>query len=210
MKRLVVVGAGGHGREILDIVAAINAQRPAFDVVGVVDANDDPHGLLAKRGVGVVGEDVFGEDDMSYVPAIGDPNVRRAVAARAEGRGARPATVVHPTAILGPDLVAGEGLVVFPGVVVSTNIRIGRHVHVNVASTISHDCVLGDFVTLSPGCHVSGTVTLGDDVTLGVGAVVRQGITIGAGTFVGAGAVVVKDLPPGITAVGVPARPLAR
>jgi acetyltransferase-like isoleucine patch superfamily enzyme len=92
----------------------------------------------------------------------------------------------------------------------TTNIVAGRHFHVNTNATVSHDCRIGDYVTLSPGCHLSGDVHLDDFVYLGTGAVVIPGVRIGARTMVGAGGVVTRDLPGNVTAVGVPARALTR
>lgn len=206
---VVVIGAGGHGRELLDIVEAANRVAPTFELLGVVDDRGDEDELLARRGTTLLGGlDVLAELEGSFAVGVGDPEVRRALHDRATAAGLLPATLVHPTAVLGSDLRLGPGFVGAAQAQVTTNVVTGRHVHLNIAATVSHDCVLGDYVTLSPGCHVSGNCRLGDGVTLGVGAVVRQGITIGEGVFVGAGAVVVDDLPPGTTAVGVPARPL--
>lgn len=208
---LVVIGAGGHGREMLDVVEAVNRTAPTFDLLGVVDDRGDEHGLLARRNVKVLGGlDLLPTLAACYVIGLGDPEARRQVDEQATAAGLVPATLVHPTAVLGSDLRLGPGFVAAAHAQVTTNVVTGRHVQLNVGATLSHDCMLGDYVTLSPGCHVSGNVRLGDGVTLGVGAVVRQGITIGEDTFVGAGAVVVDDLPAGTTAVGVPAKPVGR
>jgi sugar O-acyltransferase (sialic acid O-acetyltransferase NeuD family) len=99
----------------------------------------------------------------------------------------------------------GEGCVVTAGAVLTSQIRLGRHVHVNVNSTVSHDCVLGDFATLAPGVHLAGGVQLGEGCDVGVGAAVLPRCSIGAWSIVGGGAVVTRDLPADVTAVGVPA-----
>lgn len=203
MTELLVVGAGGHGRELVAIAFAMGR----YEIVGVVSEAGDPDGLVAALGLQLFdSNERLVWHDGAYALGVGDPVVRRRLDGLAH-QDARPAELVHPTAVIGPATSLGPGFVAFPYVAISTNVAAGRHVHVNVGSTISHDCVVGDFVTLSPGCHVSGNVRLEDDVTLGVGAVVRQGVTIGRGSFVGAGAVVVSDLPPGVVAFGVPARP---
>jgi acetyltransferase-like isoleucine patch superfamily enzyme len=89
----------------------------------------------------------------------------------------------------------------------TTNIVAGRHLHVNLNATVGHDCVIGDFVTLAPGVSISGHVTIGDGVEFGTGAVVLPGVTIGDGAMVGAGAVVTRDVEPGVTVIGMPAKP---
>ncbi|MDP8992210.1 MAG: acetyltransferase [Actinomycetota bacterium] len=211
MTRLVVIGAGGHGREVCDIVDAVNRAGSALELVGVVDERGDEQGLLIRRGITMLGgNEVLRSLDASYLIGVGSAEARRAVDELASAAGLEPTSLVHPTAVLGSEVSIGPGFIAFPYAVVTTNVAMGRHVHLNVGATVSHDCTLGDYVTLSPGSHVSGNVRLGDGVTLGVGAVARQGVTVGDGTLVGAGGVVVDDLPPGLTAVGVPARPIRR
>lgn len=208
---LVIVGSGGHGREIAGIVQVLCEGNSEYELLGVVAQAADDDDLLTARGIRHLGgNEVLSRHVGEYVVGVGDPEVRRSIDRTYSTSTCVPAVIVDPTAWIGADLEPGPGFVAFPGVVVTTNVYVGRHVHLNAGSTVSHDCVLGDYVTLSPGCHVSGNVTLEEGVTLGIGAVVRQGVTIGAATFVGAGAVVVSDLPPGITAVGVPARPIER
>lgn len=201
------MGAGGHGRELLDVIEATNAfGTTEFEVLGVLDDGDVDHDLLAVRGIEFLGPvDRLVELGVAYLVGIGSGDARRAVDLRA-GSLASPA-VRHPAATTGSEIRTGPGSVVAAGARLTTNIRLGRHTHVGVNSTIGHDAVLGDYVTVLPGATVSGNVTLEDEVTVGTGAAIIQGVTIGAGTFVGAGAVVIDDLPPAVTAVGVPARP---
>ncbi len=205
---LVIVGAGGHGRELLDVVEATNETGATdFDVVGVLDDGDVDGDLLAARGLRHLGPvDRLRELGIPYLIGIGSGAARRAIDEMAGDLA--PPSVRHPAATLGSQIRTGPGSVVAAGARLTTNIRLGRHTHVGVNSTVGHDAVLGDYVTVLPGATVSGTVRLEDGVTIGTGAAIIQGVTIGAGTFVGAGAVVIDDLPPAVTAVGVPARPL--
>ncbi|WP_239308374.1 acetyltransferase [Frankia sp. Cj3] len=205
---LVVVGAGGHGRELMDVVEAVNAVRPTYELLGVVDDGQPDLNQLFRREVRHLGPvRLLAEIDAEYVVGIGAPAIRRAVDSMATAWGRQAATLVHPRAVIGRDVLLGSGNVVCALASITTNVRTGRHVHLNIAATVAHDCRLGDYVTLSPGAHVSGTVTLEDDVTIGTGAMVIQGLTIGTGTTVGAGAAVIRSLPAGVVAVGVPARP---
>lgn len=213
-RALVIVGAGGQGREALDTVEALNAAAPApvWRFLGFVADDDRTADLLAARGASVLGPVARladGDLDADVVIAVGDSAVRRRVDEVARSAGRRAATLVHPATRLGSRVVLGEGAYVGPGAVLTTNVAVGRHSIVNVAATLSHDVVVGDFATVGPGSHLAGNVRVGDGVDLGVGVVARPGATIGARTVVGAGSVVIGDLPPDVVAYGVPARPAA-
>jgi sugar O-acyltransferase (sialic acid O-acetyltransferase NeuD family) len=208
VKALVVVGGGGHGRELLDVVEAVNAVRPQFDLLGVLDDGTPDLEVLAACGVRHLGPvRLLAELDAQYVLGIGSPDARRVIDLAATEWGRVPATLVHPSAVVGRRVTLGPGTVVCGLASITTNVRTGRHVHLNIAATVAHDCRLGDYVTLAPGARLSGAVTAEERSTIGTGAVVIQGCAIGAGTVVGAGAVVVRDLPADVVAVGVPARP---
>jgi sugar O-acyltransferase (sialic acid O-acetyltransferase NeuD family) len=198
---LVIVGAGGFGREVYDV---------ALDSGVVVDgfvADFDEH--FAE--VAALGSVVLGSVDMvagrSFVIGVGSPSARKKLDERALGAGALAAPALrHPTATVGRATTIGDGSVVCAHAAITTNNRLGRHVHVNLHASIGHDCVIGDYVTLAPGARVSGHCHLGEGVELGTNAAVIPGITIGEGAVLGAGAVATKDVPPGVVAVGVPAR----
>lgn len=209
---LVIVGAGGHAREIHDIALAIDAAAPAWTVRGfAVDAAYLPAAPVHGLPVFGLAELAAAHADAWVVVAIGDPAARARVAAQVDALGARRlATLVHPHASVGPRAVLGEGCVVFPGAVLTSDLVLGRHVHVNTAATVSHDCRLADFATLAPRACCCGGVVLGTGVDVGAGAVLIPRVTVGAHAVVGAGATVIRDVPPSTTVVGVPARPLPR
>jgi sugar O-acyltransferase (sialic acid O-acetyltransferase NeuD family) len=206
---VVIVGAGGFGREVLDVIEAADAVSPRFRLVGFVDDNAGHRQILAERGAELL--DGFHDPravGASYVVAVGDPGIRRKLVRSAEEAGLVPFQVWHPTAVAGAVNTIGEGMVACAHVSMTTNITLGRHVHLNLNSTVGHDCVFGDFVTVNPGANISGSVELGHGVTVGTGAVIIQGVKVGDGTIVGAGSTVTRDLPANVVAVGAPARPV--
>lgn len=207
----MIIGAGGHGREVLDVVEAINAVEPTYNVIGFLADRDGAHEPLTRRAAKILGPISHLDSlDADYVVAIGNPVARAAIDRQCMLKGLRSPVLIHPAASVGSDVHMGPGSVVMAGGRITTNLVAGRSLQVNVNATISHDARIGDYVTISPGCHISGNVELGDGVYLGTGCVVIPGVRIGANTLVGAGAVVIRDLPSDVTAVGVPAKPLPR
>ncbi len=205
---LVIVGAGGHGRELLDTIRAINAVEPTWNVLGFVDDAPDHLDRLDRLGATVLGDVAWVEHSLhAWVLGIGTSSVRRALALRLTASGSQPRRFVHPGAHVGSDVRLGDGVVVFDRSTITTNVEIGAHTHLNIGCTVQHDSVVGDFVQMSPGVLVNGDCIIGSDVFLGTGAVVTRGCTVGAGARIGAGAVVLDDVAPGATVVGAPARP---
>jgi sugar O-acyltransferase (sialic acid O-acetyltransferase NeuD family) len=206
--RLVVVGAGGFGRETLDVAEAMNREVARWDIIGVVD--DAPSDLnlerLATRGVTYLGglEDV--PAGVVVAIGVGSPSARRRLHEAIAAHGFDFATLIHPTAVLGSELRLNSGSVICAGVSVGTNVSLGRLTHLNPHAVIGHDTILGDHVSVNPNATVSGDCIIGDEVLIGAGAVVLNQLEVGARAVVGGAACVVGDVPPGVTVSGVPAR----
>jgi sugar O-acyltransferase (sialic acid O-acetyltransferase NeuD family) len=213
-REIVIIGCGGHGREIFGIVQAVNAASttgPLWTVVGFVD--DKPSTANRERvdrlGVPVLGPlEWLGEApaDTHIVIGVGNPATRRAIDGRIREYGLPMASVLHPLATIGYDTVAGEGLVAFAGARVTTNVTFGRHVHLNQNCTIGHDCVIEDYVSVYPLAAVSGDCHLEIGALIGASAAVLQGLRIGAEAVVGAAACVTRGVASGVVVMGVPAR----
>jgi sugar O-acyltransferase (sialic acid O-acetyltransferase NeuD family) len=214
--RVIVVGASGFGRECLDVVEAMAGHGEPLDLVGVVDDGPSLQNLerLAARGVpylGTIDDWVSsGSGSTRYVLGIGDPATRRQLVQKLDAAGRLPAVAVHPSATFGAHSPVGEGAVVCAGATVSTNVRFGRHVHVNPNATIGHDAVLADFVSVNPGAVVSGEVTVGAGTLIGASATILQNLDVGEDAVLGAGAVVTRNVPQDVTVAGVPADRLPR
>ena len=204
MKRLLVVGAGGHGAVVAD--AALSTGD--WGTVAFVD--DRAAELVTPLGLEVVGTTkelpgLVGQYDAAVV-AIGDADIRlRVLEACGKLRFLLP-VIAHRSSVISPFATLSPGCVVFAQAVVNPGARLGRACIVNTAASIDHDCELDDGVHVCPGAHLAGNVRVGASTWIGIGAVVREGITVGNNVVVAAGSVVVKDVECNVTVMGVPAR----
>jgi sugar O-acyltransferase (sialic acid O-acetyltransferase NeuD family) len=210
---LVVIGAGGFGREVLDVIEAVNATaiEPTFEVLGVLDDGAPDETLLSPYRVRHLGPVSILADlapEVGYVIGVGAPDARETLDRVGLDLKRHSPVLVHPSAAIGRHAVElGPGTIVCAHVSITNHIRLGRHVHVNLNSTIGHDAVLDDYVTLSPLVAISGNVHAQSKAFFGTGAKVNPGLTIGSGAVVGTGAAVIKNVEAGQTVVGVPAKP---
>lgn len=207
-KRLLIIGAGGHGRVVADSADAAGVWS---DIAFV----DDKYPNIKASGrwsvIGVLADlDVLHEFWGAVVVAIGDNVLRLKLQEKASEIGYFVATIIHPSAVVANDAEIGDGSVIFANAVVNTGCHIGRSVILNTAATIDHDVVIRDGVHVSPGAHLAGDIVVGDCAWIGIGASIINGLEIGQRAIVGAGASVVNDVADDVTVVGVPARPVSK
>ncbi len=208
VERIVLVGAGDHGRGALEILRRARSAGRSCDVVGVVDDAADARPLEEVPLLGTTAwlAENLPALDVFVILAIAAPAPKKRIAALLNQAGARWTTAVHPTADLAPSVVVGPGSIVNTGVIVVHNTRIGAHVTLNLHATVGHDITIGDHTTVAPGAVLLGRVQIGEGCMINANSVILPSVKVGAGSVVGAGAVVLQDVPPGVTVFGNPAR----
>jgi sugar O-acyltransferase (sialic acid O-acetyltransferase NeuD family) len=208
MKRVVIIGAGGHGREIAEILRHQSQQHNNLSLLGFIDDNCRLHQKVLN-GLPVLGGWAWFEgvdrNEVAVICAVGSPRVCQRLAQRAGEIGLAFVNAISPLACVSPYARVGEGVAMYPNTVANTDSLLSDHCIVNVGATISHDTRVGRYSNINPGARLAGNVTIGEGCYIGMGANIIQGISVGDWTIVGAGAVVIRDLPANVTAVGVPA-----
>lgn len=210
MKNLIIIGAGGFGREVAWLVERINDKNRTWEIEGFLDDNSDIHNSVIN-GYPVLGglEQLKKYNGETYfICTIGSSIARKRFVERLidEFGSLRFATLIDPTVQYSKSVEIGEGSILCAGTVLTVDIYIGRHVIINLNTTVGHDSDLNNYVTLYPGVNLSGGTALGECAEIGTGAQVLQGLGVRAGAIVGAGAVVTKDITEAGTYVGIPAR----
>ncbi len=199
---VVVVGAGGHARVCVDLLL----EDPEIRVVGCVGSSDGRPSRVPLLG----GDEILPEQAAAGIRhafvAVGANDVRRRLVGRLRADGWELVTAVSRSATVSPTVRLGANVAVMAGAVVNAFAELGDGVIVNTGATVDHDCRLDEWVHVAPGTHLAGTVHLEEGAFMGVGSSAIPGSRVGAWSTVGAGGVVVRDIPPGIVALGVPAR----
>lgn len=202
---VILIGAGGHGRVVLDAIRSAGLHR----VVGFLDADETLAGTKVAD-VPVLGHPNHlakhrGKAKGAFV-SVGDNNARLSYARMLADAGLELVTVVHPAAAVSRSAKLGRNTIVAVNATVGVDAVIGDSAIINTAAVVDHECVIADAVHVAPGALLAGRVKVGQAAFIGMGAKVIQCLTVGDRAVVGAGAVVIKDVPPNLTVVGVPAR----
>ena len=208
MKKIVIVGAGGFGKEVKMLLDQINSSSHVYEFLGFYDDNVPKRSYINDGIVlGDIADLAAVDHHLHAVVAIASPIVRKKMVALLSGSNISFPTLIHPSVIRGSDSVSiGDGCIICAGNIITCNIDIQDFVILNLGCTIGHDSVIGTYTSLMPAVNVSGQVLIQDSVFIGTGAILLNQLTIGARTTIGAGAVVTKTLPEDCTALGVPAK----
>jgi sugar O-acyltransferase (sialic acid O-acetyltransferase NeuD family) len=210
MKKLIIVGAGGFGREVLGYCFGMQARSKEWEITGFLD--DNPRAFEGYRYewpiLGTI-QDYMPKDDEIFVMGIGFPTHHKmAVAQNLINKGAEFLTLIHQTAVVGLNNMIGKGCVMAPFSLVTSDVMVGDFVIINAYASVGHNSKIHDGCTISSYASITGNVTLGKGVSVGVHGCILPGVEVGAYATVAAGSVVVKNVKPGTTAIGVPARKL--
>ncbi|MDQ7839611.1 MAG: acetyltransferase [bacterium] len=208
LKPLVIFGAGGFGREVAWLVDEINGVSPEWELLGFVDDRATGHTTEGVPILGPVAHLNTLKGQVWVVLAVGDSRARYRLARELEDKGFPFATLVHPSVRMSGHVRVEQGSIVCAGCILTTNIRIGRNCIINPGCFIGHDTRVGDFSSLMPGVNLAGDVIVGTGCYFGLNACAINRVTIGEWSVIGAGATVIRDIPPRVVAVGVPAKPV--
>lgn len=207
-----IYGAAGCGRGVMPLLREMVGSDTELFFVDDADAGQmiNGHKILSFESFVQLNA-----SSKAITIAVADVKIREMLAIKCTDHGIEFASIAAQNHVRMDACEIGEGAIFSPFTTLTSNIQIGRHFHCNIGSYVEHDCVIGDFVTFAPGVHCNGNIHIGDHAYIGSGAIIKQGtpsspLRIGAGAVVGMGAVVTKDVAPGDTVIGNPARPMQR
>ena len=200
MKKLLIIGASGHGKVIADI-----ATKNGYTEILFLDDNANVKACGEYKVVGNC-KCAWQYKDSDFIIAIGNATIRKKIQMQLMESGLHIVSLIHPDAVIADNVEIGIGTVVMAGAVINPYVKIGQGCIINTCASVDHDCVIGDFVHVSVGSHIAGTVVVGDNTWIGAGATVSNNVEIASDCMIGAGAVVVKNIEESDTYIGVPAR----
>lgn len=214
-KKLILVGAGGAGRDTLWVLSRNKALHDVqrFAPIGFVDDAVELQGKIID-GLPVIGTvrellENYQDQGIYFHCSLGSNLERERLTAALENVGLVPATVIDPSAIVAESAAVGEGAFIGAGVVVTPHAKVGRHTLINVGAMVGHDSAVGDFAQLCPGVRLTGSCRIGVGAFIGANAVVAPSVTIGAYSVLGAASLAARDVPENVSAIGVPAKIVA-
>ena len=198
-KRIVIIGAGGHGKVVADL-----AKLSGYEDIIFLDDN------LSQKRCGqyfVQGDSGdINKYSCDFIVAVGNSEVRKRKINELDKNNKNIVSLIHPRAVVAESVTIGRGSVVMAGAVINADASIGEGCIINTCASVDHDCKVGNYVHISVGAHVSGTVTINENTWIGAGATVINNLDITANCIVGAGALVVKDIVDSGVYVGVPVK----
>ena len=208
MSKTYIYGASGFGREVIDLVRDIRSYSELECLENIVLIDDNPN-LLNVSGLNLIPSHDFKPEMGEVVVAIADPDIRQSIVNKLPEETVY-ATLIHPSAQIGRNTKISKGSIICAGVIITCNTQIGIHSHLNLGTTVGHDCNIGDYFTTAPHVNISGSCSIEDNVYFGTKAATKQGVNIVSDVIVGMGANVLKSLIEPGTYVGTPAKLIVR
>ena len=211
LKSVVIFGAGGFGRQVLEIFRDCNKVSNQWDVVGFIDDDATKHGRLIN-GCPVLGglkwlkENKNRYDSLGCVCAIGMPETRKKAAEAINGLGIEFCSITHPSVIMSEFVDIGDDVIISPLSILTVNVKLGDHVQIGNACIVAHDCIIENYCRLAPRSTIAGSCHIRQGAYIGSGATLIENRSVGEWSIVGAGATVIEDVPCRVVAVGVPAK----
>ena len=199
-KKIIIIGASGHGKVVADI-----AKLNGYEEILFLDDDTSKRSCGRNPVVGTSKDIRQYKDDHEFIIAIGNNRIREKISDTLEKENIKQTILIHPSAVIDETATIKEGTVVMANAVINASVKIGRSCIINTASSIDHDCIINDFVHISPGVHVAGTVTIGRNTWIGIGSTVINNLEICANCIIGAGSTVIKDIKEEGTYIGSPA-----
>lgn len=207
MQDILIIGAGGFGREVEEIIQAINRVKHVFNLLGFVDDNvESVEAVGSSSPIISKVSNISQFENVKFVIALGDPIARQNIANKVLDLGFSLQTIIHPSAVISPSAQIGSGVIVCPFAFIGTNSRVGNNVVFNVYSSLGHDSVVEEHCVLSPYAALTGNVHVGNSTFVGTGTLFSPGINIGEKSKISIGTVVTKDVEPGSLVMGNPSR----
>lgn len=206
MKDIVIIGAGGFAKKVACLIKDINKKEKQWNLLGFIDDNlgNKEKEINDIKVLGDTDDFLKMSDDIYYVIGIGSGEVREKIDKKLSNK--KPATLIHPNVILEEFIEIGEGTIICCNNAIAVNSKLGKHCLINFGSTIGHDAILENYVTVCPGVHLSGDTKVGEKTMLGTGSCIIQGLKIGSDSTLGAGTVLIKSIPNHCTVVGNPGK----
>lgn len=207
-KKICIVGTEGFARETLTcLIDSISKTEVKIEEIVVFMERDDYDGPDKVMNIPVIKDSEFDSSKYKVAVAIGDPQLRKKIVSKFPNE-TEYATIIHPSAVLSDWVDIGDGAIITAGTILTCNIKIGKHAHLNLHTTIGHDCTIGDYFTTAPATNISGNCEFGECVYFGTNSAIRQGIKVCDNVTIGMGGIVVKNISEEGVYIGNPVRKL--
>ena len=198
-KKLLIIGAGGHGKVIADIAKLNGYKEIAFLDDDTTKKKNGKYDVINTTAA--IDEYI---NDYDFFVGIGDNQIRKKLTIKLKQKNIVQPVLIHPSAVIDSTVSIGNGTVVMANVVINADSKIGDGCIINTSSSIDHDCLINNYTHISPGVHVAGTVSVGECTWIGIGTSIKNNLYITSNCIIGAGAAVVKNIKEQGTYVGVP------